>query len=48
MDDVVVSWSVENWITVVLMVALSYAAVVLVTKIAQGQMGGGIKTAPQQ
>ncbi len=28
-DDVIITWSVTNWITVVLMVLLGYAAIAL-------------------
>ncbi len=36
MDEVVITWSLENWITVLLMVALGYGVAVVITKLVKG------------
>jgi len=41
MEKVYISWSIENWITVVLMVALGYFLVSLVTSLVRKRLGGG-------
>lgn len=50
MDKVYISWSIENWITVVLMVALGYFLVSLVASFVRSRMGmGGLgQAAPGQ
>jgi uncharacterized protein (DUF983 family) len=40
MDDVVLSWSFQNWITVLLMVAVFFVVVVLLTKTAKALIAG--------
>ena len=40
MDKVYISWSIENWITVVLMVSLGYFLVSFVASIVRSRMGG--------
>jgi len=39
MDRVYISWSIENWITVVLMVALGYFLVSFIASLVRKQLG---------
>lgn len=39
MDDVVLSWSFQNWITVLLMVAVFFVVLVLLAKTSKALIG---------
>jgi hypothetical protein len=46
-DHNFISWNLENWVTVILMVALGYGALALITKLVTGGAGGASSWLPK-
>lgn len=42
-----ITWDIKNWVTVVLMVALGFAALVLLAQVVKQGTGGKINLTPQ-
>lgn len=41
MDDVVITWSFENWLTVILMVAIGFAILAIIAQFARRGLNMG-------
>lgn len=44
MDDVVITWSFENWLTVLLMVAIGFAILAIIAQLARRGLNMGTAT----